>query len=406
MKYYNRDDYERNLESYEVEDYFTSGARNVFVYGFIVGAVIGSTVGLISISKSRQSDTSVPKANQKFKSNLVEQTENEKAAAERQVAQIKDTTTTHNELDAQKVAIQQETSDHNLADTSPQAQEEMSKQQSMNAAEQLSHINEQAEPTEREIEAQKDAVKEEAEDHNLSDASTISSSKETSRNSIISPNNLATVAKEKKKILNNNTQVSKNTSELIAEEGVKSNPNRIVPNLVTKKETKKDEDNHIKAAVAGTVTASGLAIAASQKRDAIAKNPKVAKNTADLLKPETLTSKVNNNVPNLVTKKIDNAVESSNKVENSADKAKQTTKNVKPQAAEQRVKQTHNSVSFKDGIIVHDEAEKGISNEAKIADNTSDSQTENETPTYSKNRLQSKKTEKAKSKIDKRTFND
>jgi len=251
MKYYNRDDYERNLESYEVEDYFTSGARNVFVYGFIVGAVIGSTVGLISISKSRQSDTSVPKANQKFKSNLVEQTENEKAAAERQVAQIKDTTTTHNELDAQKVAIQQETSDHNLADTSPQAQEEMSKQQSMNAAEQLSHINEQAEPTEREIEAQKDAVKEEAEDHNLSDASTISSSKETSRNSIISPNNLATVAKEKKKILNNNTQVSKNTSELIAEEGVKSNPNRIVPNLVTKKETKKDEDNHIKAAVAG-----------------------------------------------------------------------------------------------------------------------------------------------------------
>ena len=143
-------------------------------------------------------------------------------------------------------------------------------------------------------------------------------------NSIISPNNLATVAKEKKKILNNNTQVSKNTSELIAEEGVKSNPNRIVPNLVTKK--------------------------------------------------------------------IDNAVESSNKVENSADKAKQTTKNAKPQAAEQRVKQTHNSVSFKDGIIVHDEAEKGISNEAKIADNTSDSQTENETPTYSKNRLQSKKT--------------
>src|SRR5699024_9822644 len=120
-------------------------------------------------------------------------------------------TTTHNELDAQKVAIQQETSDHNLADTSPQAQEEMSKQQPMNAAEQLSHINEQAEPTEGEIEAQKDAVKEEAEDHNLSDASTISSSKETSRNSIISPNNLATVAKEKKKILNNNTQVSKNT---------------------------------------------------------------------------------------------------------------------------------------------------------------------------------------------------
>ena len=58
MKYYNRDNYERNVESYEVPEYFTKGARNDFVYGFLIGAFIGSAVGLISISKSRTKDKS------------------------------------------------------------------------------------------------------------------------------------------------------------------------------------------------------------------------------------------------------------------------------------------------------------------------------------------------------------
>ena len=48
MKYYNRDNYERNLESYEVPEYFSKGSRNVFVYGFIVGAVIGSATTSIA----------------------------------------------------------------------------------------------------------------------------------------------------------------------------------------------------------------------------------------------------------------------------------------------------------------------------------------------------------------------
>lgn len=103
MKYYNRDDYERNLESYEVPEYFTSGARNVFVYGFIVGAVIGSAVGLVSISKSRQSEKSVPKSNKTFKSNVVKEAENDKLEAERQVAHIKEKAITNNELGAQKL---------------------------------------------------------------------------------------------------------------------------------------------------------------------------------------------------------------------------------------------------------------------------------------------------------------
>src|SRR5699024_931308 len=100
--------------------------------------------------------------------------------------------------------------------------------------------------------------------------------------------------------------------------------------------------NSLKSAtVAGSITAAGLALAASQKRDAMSKDPKVAEKTVDLLKPETLTAKGNQKVPNLVTKKLDNAVENNNKVENSADKHGQASNNNASQAAEQRVKQTH-----------------------------------------------------------------
>ncbi|OIS36266.1 hypothetical protein RES13_01275 [Staphylococcus cohnii] len=407
MKYYNRDDFERNLVSYEVPEYFTSGARNVFVYGFIVGAVIGSAVGLVSISKSRQSDKSVPKNKKAFKSNVVKETENDKAEAERQVAHIKEKAITNNELDAQKVAIQQETATHNLSNTSPQAQETLTEQKSSEASDDdLNNIDVQAQPTESEKNAQKNAIKQESETHHLSDSTVASSSDETSKNGTVSATKLANAAEEKNKALKNDATVKENTNALVAEENVKSNSKKTVPNLVTKS-TEAESTNSLKSAtVAGSITAAGLALAANQKRDAMSKDPKVAEKTVDLLEPETLTAKVNQKVPNLVTKKLDNAVENNNKVENSADKHGQASTNNAPQAAEQRVKQTHKSVSFKDGIIVHDNAEQGINKQSSSNNSTVSANSDQEVPTYSKNRLQNKKSEKAKSKIDKRTFND
>ncbi|WP_459469872.1 hypothetical protein [Staphylococcus cohnii] len=407
MKYYNRDDFERNLESYEVPEYFTSGARNVFVYGFIVGAVIGSAVGLVSISKSRQSDKSVPKNKKAFKSNVVKETENDKAEAELQVAHIKEKAITNNELDAQKVAIQQETATHNLSNTSPQAQETLTEQKSSEASDDdLNNIDVQAQPTESEKNAQKNAIKQESETHHLSDSTVASSSDETSKNGTVSATKLANAAEEKNKALKNDATVKENTNALVAEENVKSNSKKTVPNLVTKS-TEAESTNSLKSAtVAGSITAAGLALAANQKRDAMSKDPKVAEKTVDLLEPETLTAKVNQKVPNLVTKKLDNAVENNNKVENSADKHGQASTNNAPQAAEQRVKQTHKSVSFKDGIIVHDNAEQGINKQSSSNNSTVSANSDQEVPTYSKNRLQNKKSEKAKSKIDKRTFND
>lgn len=380
MKYYNRDNYERNLESYEVPEYFTKGARNEFVYGFIVGAVIGSAVGLVSISKSRATNKSIPEQDNQFKSSIIEQSELERQEADDKVneikstiddAQNKNTEVTDAELSAQRVAIQQETSDNNLANMSPDAQEQQEVTTSEDANQtddSLAHIDPNAEPSESEINAQQNAIKEETE---TSDANI---------------------------------------------DGENSNSNAVTAST----------------AAGGAVAASGLAKAAHDKNKALDDNTSVAENTANLLKPEAPAQTKHKVVPNLVTPKVESAVESTTDKVEQGDNKKNDTK-VKPEAADQRVKQTHKQVAFKDGIIVHENASgqtqsattatnsdsknDGIINhdDSESADNlsstkdastlTNESTTESEA-TYSKNRPQTKKTEKAKSKIDKRTFND
>lgn len=380
MKYYNRDNYERNLESYEVPEYFTKGARNEFVYGFIVGAVIGSAVGLVSISKSRATNKSIPEQDNQFKSSIIEQSELERQEADDKVneikstiddAQNKNTEVTDAELSAQRVAIQQETSDNNLANMSPDAQEQQEVTTSEDANQSddsLAHIDPNAEPSESEINAQQNAIKEETE---TSDANI---------------------------------------------DGENSNSNAVTAST----------------AAGGAVAASGLAKAAHDKNEALNEDNQVAENTANLLKPEAPAQTKHKVVPNLVTPKVESAVESTTDKVEQGDNKKNDTK-VKPEAADQRVKQTHKQVAFKDGIIVHENASgqtqsattatnsdsknDGIINhdDSESADNlsstkdastlTNESTTESEA-TYSKNRPQTKKTEKAKSKIDKRTFND
>lgn len=383
MKYYNRDNYERNVESYEVPEYFTKGARNDFVYGFLIGAFIGSAVGLISISKSRTKDKSQVDSEDesRFKSSIIEQSESEQADAEQQVdgikstvadAQNKDTEVTDSELAAQKVAIQQETSDNNLADTSPQAQDLQDDNNLEQSDDTTTHIDPNSEPTEDEVNAQQNAIKEEAADNNLADSSTTPSNNNGAQTAAaatggaIAAGSLAKVAHDKKQSLNNDSQVAENTDNLLkSEETTKGDTQKDAPNLVTKdsKEDESKNNSHLKAgALAGTVTASGLALAAKNKNKALNDDDKVAENTASLLKPESPKQSIKKDVPNLVTPKVGHAVESTDKVENSADKNKSNAI-VKPEKAEQRVKQTHKSVNFKDGIIVHNEAETGLSNQ-------------------------------------------
>lgn len=458
MKYYNRDDYERNLESYEVPEYFTKGARNEFVYGFIVGAVIGSAIGLVSLSKTKANDKTTPKSDEasQFKSHIIEQSESEKANADRQVSHIKSTVSSAQDnevstsaLTAQKNSIQQETSDNNLADMSPDAQAAQEQQgvdngESKDTA--STHIDAQAQPTKDEVDAQQAAIKEEVTDNDSAATSATSNTDSThidaqaqptkdeveaqqtaikeevtdkdndstgkgtkiaaATGGTIAATGIAKAASDKKQALNENEQVAKNTKSLQQEES-SSNSKEQAPHLVTKDSKENEEttskQSSKKTAIASSLTATGLALAAKNKYKAINENQNVADNTANLLKPEAVKSNNNKVVPHLVTRKVDHAVESTNKVDNSADKSKKQTFKSKPEPAEQRVKQTHESVMFNDGIIAHDQAGNGLK---KQSTQDSKSKQGKSAQTYTKNRAQSKKTEKAKSKIDKRTFND
>lgn len=465
MKYYNRDNYERNLESYQVPEYFTKGARNEFVYGFIVGAVIGSALGLVSISKSRSSNKNVPDNKEQFKSNIVAQSEQEQQDAENKLAGLKstiaesqnnNTEVTDEALAAQKVAIQKEASDNDLANMSPEAQEQQEAKSENNhddvASNNLSteHIDPDAKPTEDEINAQQEAIKEEtSDDSEVNTNSTDDSDQDEVINGktaaataggAIAAGGLASAAQNKKEALNNDSEVSENTSKLTNEDNKPKQSDKAAPNLVTQEATNEssphDEDKST-AAITGTVTASGLALAANNKHKAINNNQNIAENTANLLVPESPKQAKHHSVPTLITPNVGNAVESTDKVDNSADKSNKKatiTEIPKPTAAEQRVKQTHKTVTFKDGIIVHENATRNLSEQSvgqsstkQTANNSStesndgiinhdDAQTtEKKTKptkskstkkTYTKNRPKMNKAEKAESKIDKRTFND
>ncbi|MEB7752337.1 hypothetical protein [Staphylococcus pseudoxylosus] len=465
MKYYNRDNYERNLESYQVPEYFTKGARNEFVYGFIVGAVIGSALGLVSISKSRSSNKNVPDNKEQFKSNIVAQSEQEQQDAENKLAGLKstiaesqnnNTEVTDEALAAQKVAIQKEASDNDLANMSPEAQEQQEAKSENNhddvASNNLSteHIDPDAKPTEDEINAQQEAIKEEtSDDSEVNTNSTDDSDQDEGINGktaaataggAIAAGGLASAAQNKKEALNNDSEVSENTSKLTNEDNKPKQSDKAAPNLVTQEATNEssphDEDKST-AAITGTVTASGLALAANNKHKAINNNQNIAENTANLLVPESPKQAKHHSVPTLITPNVGNAVESTDKVDNSADKSNKKatiTEIPKPTAAEQRVKQTHKTVTFKDGIIVHENATRNLSEQSvgqsstkQTANNSStesndgiinhdDAQTtEKKTKptkskstkkTYTKNRPKMNKAEKAESKIDKRTFND
>ncbi|MCD8819876.1 hypothetical protein NQ035_00685 [Staphylococcus gallinarum] len=461
MKYYNRDNYERNLESYEVPEYFSKGSRNVFVYGFIVGAVIGSAIGLVTLSKPRNDKYSDKQSKEdQFKSSIINQTEADQRAAEEQVADIKASINNQEsvsaaELAAQKDAIKEEVAEHHLADTSPNAQQsqqdvsatQKSSDEESNVAElETKHIDASKEPSQSEVAAQQEAIKDETQSTSDNHASASSQSETSSDHNgakiaaatggTVAAAGIAKAAADKNDKIDNDEETANRTDELVSEDkkSTSTEPQE-TPNLVTesKSETTQSTGTTKASAVAvGTVTAAGLASAAKSKQTLIQNDTNVADNTANLLTPEGIKANNKTEFPNLVTESnVETSVESTDKVDNTADKgnkAATATSASKPHDAERRVEQVHETVSFKDGIITHDKAgqngnkststsastastqseEQVDYNEGIISHGTANKQTDEDAnnSTYTKNRPQAKKAEKAKSKIAKRTFND
>ncbi|RIM28527.1 hypothetical protein BUY22_17775, partial [Staphylococcus cohnii] len=129
------------------------------------------------------------------------------------------------ELSAQRVAIQQETSDNNLANMSPDAQEQQEVTTSEDANQSddsLAHIDPNAEPSESEINAQQNAIKEETEtsDANIdgenSNSNAVTAS--TAAGGAVAASGLAKAAHDKNEALNEDNQVAENTANLLKTE--------------------------------------------------------------------------------------------------------------------------------------------------------------------------------------------
>lgn len=134
MEHYNRDDFERNNTGNDLYSRHTrindqTPQRKDFVVSFITGAIVGSALGLYYKMKVfEKADQAIAKEKE-----LREKALNYKSQAEHHIETVKtrvenfrnksNNGVTSDELSAQKVAIQREVSDNNLADQSPEARE-------------------------------------------------------------------------------------------------------------------------------------------------------------------------------------------------------------------------------------------------------------------------------------------
>ena len=188
MQHYNRDDYERGEQDYTMRPHTSRYQPNNFVFGFVFGTVIGSAIGLFANNKAKKKKQ-VPQEEVQFDQHLHETTRQEQALAEDQVETIKgrighaynaDQTPSSDELSAQQAAIQQESSDHQLADTSPVGQENILSERETTDSD-LENIDETETPSQQELNAQQRAIKEETND--LSDSTTTVTQQETTSSS-------------------------------------------------------------------------------------------------------------------------------------------------------------------------------------------------------------------------------
>lgn len=423
MTYYNRDNYERNLERYEVPEEYNNEDRSNFVYGFVIGAVIGTAIGLVTTKSKR--NKGFEQSTSEFRSSIIKQSEEQRQQAENEVNNIK-STVSDSEISAQKAAIQEEASENNLSNPAKHEPTDNSSNSAATVggvavgatagttaglAANKDDADKQQQPTEgtpsnKELNAQQNAIQKESSQNDLADPSvssddnktaavgagavasnandnqattdstqqdddTVASTEESNK---VSANKLALAAKEKHEAMYNDSVVAQNTKQLLQpEQPTQGKFDGDVPNLVTKSSNVKEDDFKLTdskgaaAAAAGTATVGGAAGAASVTSD----NEKTSNNA-------NATTKENNNSGSAAS-----------------------------DSAEKRVEQTHETVVFKNGHIVHDKASNNLANNnSKVEASDSNVESSKET-NYKKNRPTHKNSgEKASSKIDKKTFND
>ncbi|TGN29146.1 YtxH domain-containing protein [Staphylococcus pragensis] len=329
--------------------YNTKNSRKDFVVSFITGALIGSAIGLLTKTKAQDKIDQAKAKEQEFKDNYhhirrqaEENIENVKQKID-DFKNRKNSNITSDELKAQQNAIKAETS-NNLADQSPQAHEiQDAKVEAMNNDyHQRNNENNSAE----EIVAQQNAIKAET-SNNLADQSPQAQE----------------IQEAKAEAKSDKSQEKVTAKELAAQQSaVKAEAAE--NNLANPSVTNTHNTNNLPLA-------KRIAKAANAKKDKLTKDENVAKKTEELLAEKPIAKSKSNKIPMLVTKKFNR------------------------DEAHLKNNQSHASAKFDKGVITHDTNEN--SNGVKKQSNKKQG---NKTP------KQQQRTEKAKSKIDKRTFND
>ena len=373
--HYNRDDYESynhpkfsnqaasdtnqeiDYKTYYNDPRFKSRKR--FIVSFITGAIIGSTIGLLTKNKANQKIDDLKAKEQEVKDNyysIKQQTEETIDNVRHKIEDLKNRKNTgisSDELAAQRRAIQSETSS-NLADESPQAQE------IQEAKKEAITKDEKQEETDA-LAAQRRAIQSET-SSNLADESPQAQEIQEAKKEAI--------AKDEKQ---------EETDALAAQRRAVQNESEInqLSNPARSHQTQNSENES---------QASKIASAARTKQAKLKDNKDVASNTQKLFEEAPITSSKYDKVPNLITKN-----------HKSFNKDEEITKN----------KQTHHDAKFEKGVITHqhqpsqsNSTQKNKKHNQKRKNQNQKNKNKNKTP------KQQQRAEKANSKIEKRTFND
>ena len=378
--HYNRDDYESynhpkfsnqatrdtnqeiDYKTYYNDPRFKSRKR--FIVSFITGAIIGSTIGLLTKNKANQKIDDLKAKEQEVKDNyysIKQQTEETIDNVRHKIEDLKNRKNTgisSDELAAQRRAIQSETSNH-LADESPLAKE-IQEAKAETTVKENNYFNNEHNSAE-EIVAQQNAIKDEL-STNLAD--------ESPQAQEIQEAKKETIAKDEKQ---------EETDALAAQRRAVQNESEInqLSNPARSHQTQNSENES---------QASKIASAARTKQAKLKDNKDVASNTQKLFEEAPITSSKYDKVPNLITKN-----------HKSFNKDEEITKN----------KQTHHDAKFEKGVITHqhqpsqsNSTQKNKKHNQKRKNQNQKNKNKNKTP------KQQQRAEKANSKIEKRTFND
>ncbi|GJF44252.1 hypothetical protein SA19061_13420 [Staphylococcus argenteus] len=365
----------KNKHTYQNE---TLPNRKDFVVSFITGALVGSALGLYFKNKVYQKaddlkvkEQEISKMVKERKVQLEETVEYTKERVEGFLNKSKDEKAT---LKAQQAAIKEEASANNLSDTSQEAQEI---QEAKKEAQEQTKTSAEAKTKEANastIKAQQVAIKEEASANNLSDTSQEAqeiqeAKKEANKAGEVETQaeRLANAAKKKQVKLTQGSKESQLTEALFAEKPVAKNDLKEIPQLVTKKKGEK----------ANTSVKSSTA---SDNKDAIKQKD----------------AKFENGV---ITRHADNQIASTstvNKQPAKKSKTKKTTPSNKRNASKASTNKT--SGQKKQNNKKSTQGAKKQNNTSKPAKQSSNNTKASKSPKA--------KVEPAKSKIEKRTFND